>query len=152
MQAPDWVRWIAAILREIPGPTESWAAIIGDLAWPVAIAWGVVRFRHSLRRLIEILIIRFRHDDLGIANVLSITRNSTLVPLESRGDDAGTDAAVTERLLEYLGEADNVTHIQTWLNQQGRQALDIVEFVTRSEYADLRLNAYRALIEGGEHG
>ena len=152
MQAPDWIQWVGAVLREIPGPTEGWADIIGHVAWPITIAWLVVRFRHSLRRLIEILIIRFKNDDIGIANVLSVTRNSTLVPLDSDGEDGVTDAAITERLLEYISDSANVPHVNEWLNQQGRQALNIREFITLPEYADLRMRAYQDLIQGGGHG
>lgn len=151
MEAPAWIKWIGAVLREVPGPTEAWADIIGHLAWPLTIAWIVVRFRHSLRRLLEILIIRFKSDDLGIANVLSVTRNSTLVPLDS-GENGGSDAFVTERLLEFMGEAENFESVQRWLVEEGRQNLDIVEFITQSEFADLRQRAFTALLEGGEHG
>lgn len=151
MEAPEWIQRIAAVMRAIPAPNDSWAEIIGHLAWPVTIAWVILRFRHSIRRLIEILIIRFKSDDLGIANVLTVTRNSTLVPLDS-GSDGDTDAYITERLLEYLSEHSNFATVQQWLNQQGRQALDIVEFITESEYADLRARAYRALVGGGGSG
>lgn len=146
------IQWFADILRIIPAPTEFWAEIVGHLAWPVTIAWLVVRFRHSLRRLIEILIIRFKSDDLGFGNLLSVTRNSKLVPLDSGVDDGATDAAITERLLEYISDHANVAHVNRWLNQQGREALDIRDFITLSEYADLRQRAYHTLIEGGEHG
>ncbi|UYH54249.1 hypothetical protein N6L26_09300 [Qipengyuania sp. SS22] len=143
------VQWLSGILRIIPAPTEHWATIIGDVAWPIMIAWLVVRFRQSLRRIIEILIIRFKRDDIDIGNVLKVTRNSTLVPLQADSDDASSDASVTERLLEYISDSANVPIVAAWLNQQGRDALDLREFITLTEYADLRQHAYQQLIEGG---
>ena len=83
--------------------------------------------------------------------MLSVTRNSTLVPLDS-GENGGSDAFVTERLLEFMGEAENFESVQRWLVEEGRQNLDIVEFITQSEFADLRQRAFTALLEGGEHG
>lgn len=146
------VQWFADILWTIPAPTEQWAAIIGHLAWPVTIGWIVVRFRHSLRRLIEVLIVRFKRDDIGIANVLTVTRNSKVVPLDPSGEDGTSDAAITESLLEFISDKGNVPRVNEWLNENGRSALNVREFITQTEYADLRQRAYLALIKGGEHG
>ena len=147
-----FIHWVSSILRDIPAPTEHWATIIGNVAWPALIGWLVVRFRHSLRRLLEILIIRFKRDDIDIANVLKVTSNSRLVPLQQTGDTEVSDAAVTERLLEYLGDNANVHKLNQWLNDHGRDALEVREFITQSEYADLREKAYAALMEGGDNG
>lgn len=150
--ASGGIQWFSDILRVIPAPTEHWASIIGDVVWPMTIAWLIVRFRHSLRRVIEILIMRFKRDDIDIANVLKVTRNSQLVALAS-DDQAGTpDATTTEHLLEYISDTANVPTLNDWLNQNGRGELNIREFITQPEYADLRQRAHQHLIEGGNHG
>ena len=146
------VHWFSDILRDIPAPTSEWAAIIGHLAWPLTIAWLVVRFRHSLRRMIEILLIRFKRDDIDIASILRVTANSTFVPLQTGNIDATSDASVTESLLEYISDNANLPSLNAWLNQQGRSALDVREFITQPEYADLRQRAHKQLIKGDEDG
>lgn len=150
--ASGFIQWLAGILQLVPAPTEHWASIIGHMAWPLLIAWIVVRFRHSLRRLFEILIIRFKRDDIDIANVLKVTANSRLVPLQSGNERATSDAAITERLLEYISVSANVRILNQWLNDQGRGALEVREFITLSEYADLRQRAHATLMEGDGHG
>jgi hypothetical protein len=150
-----FVAAISKLLLTIPAPTKEWADIIGHLAWPLTIAWLVVRYRHTIRRLAEIIIARAQTDNLNIANIFSITpQNTNFVPLAPKGTADRGDPFIREKLLEFIQDSGNISKIERWLETKGRAGLKIVELVTHIEYAGLRESAYNELVAigGGEHG
>jgi len=153
MEPPELILLIGAVLREIPAPTQSWADIIGHISWPIMVLFLILRFRAFLRTFLQTLADRLVTDDVKIGP-FELTANSEVLVLDANELDpssefTGDDVTHIEALFEFMGEKGNEARISQWLNENGLQTLDIVDFLTEAIYADRRAEAYKALILRG---
>lgn len=153
MEPPDFVIWLGAVLREIPAPTQSWADIIGHIAWPGVVLFLIIRFRIYLRTFLQTIADRLVTDDVKIGP-FELTANSEVLVLDADeidpgGEFTGDDVTHIEALFEFIADKGNETRIFQWLNENGLHTLDIVDFLTEAIYAEPRAKAYEALIRRG---
>lgn len=151
MQAPAAVRWIAEVLRTLPGPTDAWAEIIGHLAWPIVVIFLVFRFRRYLRIVLNTIADRIETDHVKLG-WFELTPNSEVIVLD--GAEADEDSAYTaqdleniERLFEFIGESDGLDNLAAWIAANVNEMPSVVEMLTKPSYSEAREQAARALIQ-----
>ncbi|MBY0519935.1 MAG: hypothetical protein K2P79_05865, partial [Sphingomonas sp.] len=143
---------IAAVLRTIPAPTETWASIIGHLAWPAVTLFLIVRFRAYLRLILDTLVSRLPHDNLKFGP-FEMTANSEIYVLDPDEADESTyryeteDIQRIERLFEFISKTENYDKLRSWLNQNVDRKLDVGDFLTLPTYANERQRAVTELAE-----
>lgn len=152
--APYIVQWVAKTLWTIPAPTKSWADIVGHLVWPCLTLFLVLRFRISIRRMLNILIERLKTDHVKTP-LFELTPNSQVIVLdpedvaESTDHYDSDDVQRIEAIFSFIGTDDGWEKISNWVNENYGQALDIEDFVTNPDHAKERERAFRE-IEGLE--
>ncbi|MBT2246181.1 hypothetical protein [Sphingobium sp. BHU LFT2] len=145
--APYIVKWIAEILWTIPAPTQTWADILGHMAWPAVTVFLVFRFRISIRRMLNILIERFKTDHVKTP-LFELTPNSQVMVLDPDEVDESTDHYESadiqriEAIFAFIGTEDGWEKISRWINQNFGQTLDIEDFVTSPDHAKDRERAF----------
>jgi hypothetical protein len=152
MQAPWPIRWFANILWTLPAPTETWADIVGHLAWPALVLFLVIRYRIFLRRLSLILVDRLETDHIKFG-WFEIRPNDQVIVLDP--EDAAdsslqfepVDIQRIERIFEFINTEENFDVLREWMNKTLGPALDIEEFTTLPAYARERERAF-AEVEG----
>lgn len=144
----------------IPGPTENWATIIGDLAWPGTALFLALRFRTPLRKILETLAERVEHDHVKLGNLLEITPSTTVIPLDPNAAASESDlfdardVQIIEDILEFVAaQEENGDLLVRWIESNVDPDLDPLDFVSEPEFREQRRLAHHSLIEGGtEHG
>lgn len=150
MQTPEIVTWIADVLWALPAPTESWANIIGSLAWPCTTLFVVVRFRRYIRNFLNTLSERLVTDHVKLGP-FELTPNSEVIRLDGKDDDLDSgysvdDQANIELLFEFISEPANDAKLQLWLNEKLGRELSLVDFLTEEPYAEARDRAVSDLM------
>lgn len=151
----DVLKIIGAWLLAIPAPTASWATIVAAWAWPVAILVIAYWFRKPLEGAAGALAARFANDDIKIANMLEVTRNTRVVPLDKNAGAAGSsdlsasDRELIEHMLEFVGESDeNEAKLIEWIATNIGSAIEPEAFITQPQFAEQREKAYKELQMG----
>jgi len=147
VHAPWVVRWIAAVLNELPSPTESWAAIVDSLVWPLVLLFLVLRFRRFIRHFLWVMADRLERDHVKIG-WFEIRANDQVTVLDP--SDAGEstlefspdDIDRIEGIFAFINDAENFDRLKAWLNQTYGGALEIESFLTLPAYANQRELAY----------
>lgn len=142
-------------MRAIPGPTDEWADLVGNVAWPGVVVFLVTRYRTFLRKFLDTIATRIRTDHVRIG-MFEMTPNSEVIALdpETVGDSTDhyepADIERIERLFEFIAQPDGFRKMTTWMNEQVSETLEIADFLTAPEYATQRETAHKTLIEEGE--
>lgn len=147
VHAPWIVSWIAKVLTSLPSPTESWAAIIDSLAWPVVTMIIIFRFRRFIRHYLWVIADRLERDHvkLGWFEIRANDQVTVLDPSESGESTlefSPDDIARIEAMFEFIGDAGNFTKLEAWVNQTFAGSLDIESFLTMPGYASERKQAF----------
>lgn len=150
MEVPSVIKWVADVLWALPAPTESWANIIGSLAWPGTTLFVVIRFRRYIRNFLNTLSERLVTDHVKIG-LFELTPNSEVIRLDQKADDEESghtiaDQANMELLFEFISEPANDATLQVWLNENFGPALSLVDFLTEEPYAGARARAVSDLM------
>lgn len=145
VEAPFVIRWFAAILREIPGPTEQWATIIGSLAWPLVLVLLTIRFRHFIGRFLNTVLDRLGTDRVKFGP-FELTPNSQVYSLDPAQADptAGVepdDVENMETLFEFISDSAGEARLLAWMHQVLGTGVNLVDFLTEATYAAERANA-----------
>jgi hypothetical protein len=146
-------RWFMAL----PSPTEEWAHIVSALAWPLVLAFFLVRYRGYLRRFLDTVAERLKTDKVKLGP-FELTPNSEVIALdpedaaESTETYAPEDIERIERLFEFITEPGEFRKLADWVAQNVDPKLDIGSFLTEPPYATQREQAYQALVvrRGGQ--
>lgn len=158
----DWVlgalhiisRWLLAL----PAPSDSWAKLIGAIAWPSAIlliAWWLFE---PLELAARKLAARFETDDLELGKFLKVTSRpvTTYSPeAVSQQPDSPEAADVNhaEALLEYAAESgEHVENVLNWIFEHVGSDVDVEAFFYDDAFAPQRKAAYIELVEGPKNG
>lgn len=147
VHAPWIVRWLAAVLNALPAPTDSWASIIGSLAWPLMMLLLVFRFRRFIRHFLWVIADRLERDHVKLG-WFEIRANDQVTVLDSSGSGESTlefspeDIDRIEGIFEFIDDAENFDKLEAWLNQTYGGALEIESFLTLPAYASQRAQAY----------
>lgn len=147
-QAPWIVRWIAALLRALPGPTDAWADIIGHLAWPLVILFLVLRFRWFLRNFLFTILDRAKRDHMKLGPFEFSPHEDELLVLDEREFEESTssfdaaDIQRIERLFEFIDEPEGLAQLAEWTEQNLAQHISIENFLTNPTYASERAKAF----------
>lgn len=150
IEAPWTVRWIAAVLRALPAPTEAWASIIGSLAWPLVLLVLIYRFRRFIRHYLWIIADRLEKDHVKFG-WLELKPNDQVTLLDPSRSGESTlefdpaDVERIERIFEFIDDAGNFAKLKVWIRNTYGRAVDIEEFLTNPSYATHRLEAFRQL-------
>lgn len=153
MQAPWIIRWIAAVLYGIPGPTEAWAKIIDDLAWPAVTLILVFRFRRYLKIFLNTLADRLPHDHIKFGP-FEMTQRSQVLTLDPGGVEDDTlphtsdDIDRIEALFEFSADKDGIVKLREWVNDHVGKEVSIIDFLTASGHAMQRKEAFDELVKG----
>ncbi len=151
-QAPWLARWIGAFLREIPAPNDSWAEIIGHIAWPTLALFLIFRFRRFLSTLLLAIADRIRTDHVKIG-WFEIRPNDQVIVLDAEEAAESTleldpsDIQRIERMFEFLDDGDNFWRLVKWIETDVSQTVDIEDFLTLPIYASDRARAFEQ-VEG----
>lgn len=152
VQAPWVIRWLAEILFTLPAPTNSWAAIIGSLAWPAVVLFLVIRFRRFISRFLWVIADRLERDHVKFG-WFEIRANDQVTVLDPDESSESTlefdplDIERIERIFEFIADAANYDRLVQWLNKTYGNTLDIEDFLTLPEYASERERAFEE-VEG----
>lgn len=145
--------WTGKVLWAIPAPTDTWAAIIGSLAWPGVLLFLVIRYRRYLRSFLDTIATRLQTDHVKLGP-FEFTPKSEVIALDPEDVDESTehydpaDIERIERLFEFISDASGFGKLRAWVNENVEDALNIGNFLTDPDYATHREEAYRILIEG----
>ena len=145
-------KWFGDVLRAIPGPTDAWASIIGDLAWPVVVAFLVIRYRRYLRLVLDTILARLETDHVKLGP-FELTPNYEVLRLdpdevgESTSDYSSEDIVRIEKLCEFIADEANLHKLALWVNDRIDPALIVSDFLTLPEHAIGRAQAYDELVE-----
>lgn len=150
--APWLIRWLAAILLTLPGPTTAWAALIGHIAWPGVTVFLVTRYRNFLRGYLLILADRLQTDDVKLGP-FEMRARDPVISLDPRQPDASTeeydseDVNRIERMFEFIANDSGLERLQDWMaNAVGTETI-FDDFLTAPEYATQRKQAFEQ-VEG----
>jgi hypothetical protein len=147
-QAPWAIRWVAAVLRALPGPTDAWADIVGHLAWPLLIFFLVLRFRWFLRSFLYTVLDRAKRDHMKLGPFEFSPHEDELIVLdqtdfnESTGSFEAADIARIERLFEFVDDPEGLKGLTDWLNAKFGADASIENFLTSPKYASERAIAF----------
>jgi hypothetical protein len=144
---PWFVRWIAAVLRALPGPTEAWADIVGHLAWPLVLVFLVLRFRRFLKLVLTTVADRVQTDHLKLG-WFEIRHDDQIIVLDPQSVRESTlsidekDVGRIERLFEFIDDARNFDTLALWVARNVEEAADIEDFLTQPIHANSRERAF----------
>lgn len=151
-QAPWLARWIGAFLREIPAPNDSWAEIVGHLAWPLLALFLVYRFRGFLSKFLLTIADRIRTDHVKFG-WFEIRPNDQVLVLDAEDASESTsefdpsDIQRIERMFEFMADEDNFWRLMKWVETNVNSNLDIDDFLTLPIYDKDRERAFEQ-VEG----
>jgi hypothetical protein len=153
----DIVLWsigiIADWLRELPAPTEHFASLLGDWAWPLAALLIAYLLRRPLRVAAGHLARRLQKDRIKLAGILEVDAATSLITLdeglaaEPLSTFSPRDVKVIESMWEFVGESDeNWSRLLSWIPQRVPN-LEVEDFLSERIFAPMRELAYRELVE-----
>lgn len=152
VHAPWIIRWIAAVLYSLPGPTEAWASIIDTLIWPLVVLFLIFRFRIFLRHYLWVMADRLERDHvkLGWFEIRAQDQVTVLDPSvsgESTLSFQPDDIDHVERIFEFIADSANFSKLSEWVENTYGKDVDLEDFLTNPSYANHRAQAFRQ-VEG----
>ena len=145
---------LGAILTSVPAPTDSWAKIIGDLAWPALVGFLVLRFRSQLGEFANTLATRAKSDQNVRLGPFAFERGNEVVILDRAGVQESTetfepdDIEIIEALYEFVADKAGSDALKAWISANLDPPIQLDEFLTSPEYAIERSSAYRDMEVG----
>ena len=143
----------------MPAPTDSWARLIGAIAWPaaiLAIAWWLFE---PIELAAKKLAARFETDDVEFGKWVKVTStkgvatySATAVTQQPNTPEAA-DVNHAEALLEYAAESEEqAIKVLEWIHNHVGPNFDVEAFFQDDAFAPKRSEAYIELIEGPKNG
>lgn len=157
---PSLLRVLAGWLEIWPAPTEHFAALLGDLGWPIAVLLIAWMLRRPIQRAAYLLSERMRRDNLEFGGFLKITAaefntmdRRLLVDHTEAAPEAAQDIDLAESLLEYAGRSDShARRLLDWVLAVMGTETDPEAFLLEPQFAEARQRAYVELIKGQSDG
>lgn len=152
----EFFELIGTLLRAIPAPNETWAEIIGHVAWPITTVTVVVVMRRELKRIAATLNERLAKSGFEISpsgvsfpapDVVDLDQPQVADPSAPPGDDE-----VRVRLIAWVAEEDHLNKLKAWLSENGQEFQKLRRFLIEQKYAMLHRKAFSALMEEGRDG
>lgn len=141
---------IGDALRAIPGPTKEWAAIIGHVAWPLALIYLAHRFRHEMTAMLSTLNTRLKTDGFKTP-FFEMDARTRVVPLDQDAAAAHpsgvspADARNIEHLFEHIASQEGHVELILWIAQNIDPPTEVHTFIMSPEYATERVTALAAM-------
>ncbi|PDH65698.1 MAG: hypothetical protein CNE89_11040 [Sphingomonadaceae bacterium MED-G03] len=143
-------KYVAKILWTLPAPTETWADIVGHIAWPIVVVFLVLRFRIFIRSILSTLLDRLKTDDVKVG-VFEITKGSTVINLDPQSTEESTfslepeDVQRIESIFEFMATDEGAYQVIDWVNNRFGEEFDIEDFLTLPDYANDREEAFNEI-------
>ncbi|MFL6739308.1 MAG: hypothetical protein ACJ8E4_08660 [Sphingomicrobium sp.] len=142
-------RWLAIW----PAPTEHFAGLAGDIAWPLVVVYFLTRYSAHLKGFLDTVSERLKRDRVKMGP-FELVPNTEVIALDRQAVNQSTETYLpddierVERLFEFITEPDNFSRLLEWMAKNVDPDVEVGSFLTEPPYANQREAAYAALIDG----